>query len=362
MRPVLFLVLLCSFTTGCTSMALERNTDGQFRTVHSLYEQQVLDNLAMFVHDPGSLPYFNVLSTGANQVVDQGSISSVLTLARVLEGARQLFMVSSNATTVGLQRSSQENWTANPVTDPRRLELMQCAYRKEVAANMGHAEHGGECPNCKTRWEIFYGTTDKDTVDPYGRVTNLCLGMNTAWFGWGCKHDVPKSCDCTPVGHYCGTYVWILPGGQEEFSKLTLAILDYAINQPSILTKQITYNIARDGTAIEIAKSGGSNGAAAPGDKKDGPPPPPVPPAPKTASAGTVTVVVPYTTPNVLVLDAANNATGAHQTYLDQNRGRTTSPTEIPTLHTPFQNTQPPDFQFLNQRLQLLNPPAMVSP
>src|SRR4029077_16183823 len=102
MRYVSALGLVCLFGAGCTHMQLQKNTLGQFQTVSALHQKQVLDNLAMFIHDPGALPYFNVLSTSLNEVDDTASAMGVLTFARV--GMPNLFMVSQDATTVGGSR------------------------------------------------------------------------------------------------------------------------------------------------------------------------------------------------------------------------------------------------------------------
>ena len=42
---------LILFTTGCMHIPLRNNTANQARTVSDLYQQQVLNNLAMFVDD-----------------------------------------------------------------------------------------------------------------------------------------------------------------------------------------------------------------------------------------------------------------------------------------------------------------------
>jgi hypothetical protein len=84
--------------------------------------------------------------------------------------------------------------------------------------------------------------------DDNGQITNLCLGSH-CWLGWGRKKDVPKGCRCELVGHYCGMYVWVLPGGRDELSKLTLAILDYALSTSSPPPqKEVTITLNKDGT------------------------------------------------------------------------------------------------------------------
>src|SRR5262249_35974182 len=58
--------------------------------------------------------------------------------------------------------------------------------------------------------------------DPYGGA--WAPALQPGWFGVGSRKDVPKN--ACYVGHYCGTYVWVLPGNLEMLSMLTLAILD----------------------------------------------------------------------------------------------------------------------------------------
>jgi hypothetical protein len=58
--------------------------------------------------------------------------------------------------------------------------------------------------------------------DPYSVA--WASALQPGWFGVGCKRDVPKN--ACYVGHYCGTYVWVLPENVEMLSMLTLAILD----------------------------------------------------------------------------------------------------------------------------------------
>jgi hypothetical protein len=45
--------------SGCTATQLRKDSVQQAQAVHDMEEQQVLDNLAMFVYDCNSLPYFS---------------------------------------------------------------------------------------------------------------------------------------------------------------------------------------------------------------------------------------------------------------------------------------------------------------
>jgi hypothetical protein len=117
---------------------------------------------------------------------------------------------------------------------------MRCAYQTAVS-NCGFGPPPRSCPDCQARFNTFY------TGDPDGKISQLTSGTITSdclkgpcWFNTGCSKDVPK--DACSVGHYCTTYVWVGPEGRDEFTKLTLAILDYATHdQPARLTKDVTF-------------------------------------------------------------------------------------------------------------------------
>lgn len=62
-------------TMGCTHNQLRRNTVNQMATVHDIQQQQVLDNLAMFVANRNAYPYYSVVSQGTSQLIDQGTLN-----------------------------------------------------------------------------------------------------------------------------------------------------------------------------------------------------------------------------------------------------------------------------------------------
>ena len=122
---------------------------------------------------------------------------------------------------------------------------MRCAYQMAVRS-CGRGAVSGTCPDCATRFKVFYtGDPNGDIRQgANGTVTSECLNANCCWFHIGCKKCAPKHCDCTLVGEYCGCYVWVTEEGRDELSKLTLAILDFALNSPpQKRTKEIVYNI-----------------------------------------------------------------------------------------------------------------------
>jgi hypothetical protein len=243
---------LC-LSTGCTHVQLRKNAVNEAISVGDLQQQQVLDNLAMFVHDYNSMPYFSYPNQGAAIVTDQGTSGITPSFGRPITSGLQFarptffrppfyldFMLSSLGLSATAQRSCQESYTMTPINDPRKLELMRCAYQTAVA-NCGYGPPPRSCPDCQARFNTFY------TGDADGKISQLNNGVITSdclkgpcWFNTGCKKDVPK--DCCSVGHFCDTYVWIGPEGRDELTKLTLAILDYATHDsPARLTKDVTF-------------------------------------------------------------------------------------------------------------------------
>jgi hypothetical protein len=248
MRACRFFVLavLCLvFAGGCAACQLRRNTVNQARTITDIHQQQVLNNLAMFVYNPDSLPCFAYPTQGTNQVVNITSGGYTQGFGAVTAGPKAgQFLLNSLGISLNGSHQSNEAFTMVPINDPRKLELMRCAYQTAVA-NCGRGSPSSSCPDCKARLNIFYtGEVDGEIPDSAkGAVTSECL-TSECWFHVGCKKCVPKDCGCIYVGHYCGVYVWVLPQGRDELAKLTLAILDYAMHDPPVrLTKQVVYYI-----------------------------------------------------------------------------------------------------------------------
>lgn len=221
---------LVSPSLGCTHIQLRKNTVRQAATVSDIYQQQVLDNLAKFASDPNAMPHFAIATGGINDVDD--SINGGFNL-------RWNFTRFIGADTGGTgTRTMSENWSLTTVSDPRKLELMRCAYQNAVSGCRGVSVDC--CPDCQKRINSFY-TGDKNTppkhpLDPEssGEVTAACL--NTGWFCVACEScgdKVRRNNPCCHVGTHCGCTVYVTPGrGTDELAKLTLAILDFAIHDP----------------------------------------------------------------------------------------------------------------------------------
>ena len=245
---------------GCTHMQLRKNSVHEAEAVGDMQVQQVVDNLAMFVHDYNSMPYFSYVVQGSATVTDQGNGSLSFTFARPItsasfvgtQGATTLnkfftapfylsFLLNQMGLSGSAQRACQDGFTLIPINDPRKLELMRCAYQTAVS-NCGYGVPPRSCPDCQARFNAFY-TGDPDgkiNQKTEGTITSECL-KGACWFHVGCKKDLPKDCSCFFVGHYCDTYVWVTSEGRDELTKLTLAILDYAVNAPpQRMTKDVT--------------------------------------------------------------------------------------------------------------------------
>jgi hypothetical protein len=247
----LFLLAAC----GCTHTQLRNNSVNQAAALSEMEQQQVLDNLAMFVYDYDSMPFFSFPNQSGAQVTDQASANAQLGWGRVNmfagkgDNSSKVFPFPLLLNAIGLsgggQRSQQESFTITPVNDPRKLELMRCAYQTAVS-NCGPGAVSGTCPDCKTRFNVFYtGDPDGDIrAGANGIVTSECLKPGCCWFHVGCKKCLPKRTKCMLVGEYCGCYVWVLPEGRDQLTKLTLAILDYAMHDPPVKrNKEVVYNI-----------------------------------------------------------------------------------------------------------------------
>jgi len=251
---------LLSMVAGCTHVQLRENSVHEATTVGDIQTQQVLNNLAMFVYNYNSMPYFAFPNQGSAIVTDQLSAGGSAGWSRPIVSGGAVtkklspfhfadFLLSALGLTANAQRSSQESFTLTPINDPRKLELMRCAYQLAIS-NCGYGTPPRSCPDCNARFNTFYtGDPDPDgrsvpkiSQMTGGTITSECL-KGPCWFHVGCEKEVPD-CPCILVGHYCGVYVWVLADGQDELTKLTLAILDYATHDsPQRLTKDVTYYV-----------------------------------------------------------------------------------------------------------------------
>jgi len=222
----LLLLLIIAISGGCTHLQLSRSTTQQANTITDIHYRQVLNNLASFECNSDILPHFAIVGAGGTLVNDEGTANVELewdaaTLARKMLG-------------VGGTRSIEEQWTMAPVVNPDKLRAIRAVYQL---------------------------TTRGENYDPEGdRLLVAFLGENygrwieQGWYGVGCKRDVP--CQACYVGHCGGQYVWVMPGGIEAMSRLTLAVLNIATldanPEPQQPQKQVQKYTYRDGQVESV--------------------------------------------------------------------------------------------------------------
>ena len=119
MKISIRLLLLATVSlTGCTAAALRHETTNVSVSIGDVYQQEVLDNLARFVDNYNAFPSFAYANQGAANVTDEGSFGAGATLTH-----------SSSATLSLLgSRTILDSYTLTPVNDPRKLELIRCAF------------------------------------------------------------------------------------------------------------------------------------------------------------------------------------------------------------------------------------------
>jgi hypothetical protein len=275
--PLFLIAAAC--IAGCTDLQLQTNTVRESLTVIEIEQQQVLDNLARFCCNYNSIPSFSYPNLGSAIVTDSGTAGLGPTWSRVVQGptAGQFLFTALGLSLTG-SRQAQESFTLTPINDPRKLELMRCAYQRAVSscgygppesasamsATFDPSGHGGSkesqrCPDCESVFNKFY-TGDPNGVisdSAHGITTSDCLKSDFCWFHSGPKKCVPKH--CVSVGHYCDLYVWVLPEGQDQLTRLTLAILDYAQNSAPIgLNKTVVFWVDEYGIPTEQKLAVGS--------------------------------------------------------------------------------------------------------
>jgi len=186
----LVLILSClAVASGCrTHQALKRSTVHQAETVMDIQQKQVLDNLAKFVHDPYAVPSFALATQGVSGVTDSGRAD--LGIGWVANGFDAIGLgVDGN-------RAVEGNWTMTPITDPRKLELMRCAYQR-VLANCGVTESPC-CPDCKKRFNKFYkGRSYGTKLTADGKTCYTCDDNSEL------KNLVSQPCDALCICQDC---------------------------------------------------------------------------------------------------------------------------------------------------------------
>ena len=208
-KVILLLFGVSIFNLGCTHRQLRYDHVMQARSLTTIYEQQVLDNLAMFSKNPDSLPFFVLPNGGSASVTDTGNINIGALNSPIRTNIGPLFA----------SRNNNQQWALAPLTNPRRIERMQLLYQDAISA----------------------GLVSKTT---------------------GRRHI---NSECELRGTYCGCSIQVCEGQRSAFTRLVLNVLDAALNdppapaappaaapEPTVEVQRFSYNA--DATVKEVQK------------------------------------------------------------------------------------------------------------
>ncbi len=283
-RLVCFLAIVGVLSlTGCANTQLRHSTVAQASTLSDLQYQMVLENLAMFAANPGSMPWHVNLTGGASQVTDsgQGSLGLGFNAYRTL---RNSFL---NVNPIGsASRTIVQQWGHTPVTDGDELRLLRVAYRRacgspempdpELLDDIAHELKNltPSTEDLRTESYLFYQDLasrqhtpfetlaremnstvgDQRIIDPkrpsgvierktplarevahqVDEIVDELRNIRPGWYGVGGKRDVPRN--ACHVANYGDRYVWVCPSGVDGLTRFTLSILEMAsaLHPPSL--------------------------------------------------------------------------------------------------------------------------------
>jgi hypothetical protein len=163
--------LTVAISCGCTATQLRRHTVSQAETVHDIYQQQVLDNLAMFVHNRNSYPYFSLLGQGTTSLTDTASLADTNSWGRIAAGT---FLYATAALNPTLTRAQMGSWQTYPINDSVKLNVMQCIYRQAVDSGLG-TPTASFCPDCANLYYAYFNiqpTVGSASLPYYGGPKN----------------------------------------------------------------------------------------------------------------------------------------------------------------------------------------------
>jgi hypothetical protein len=229
-------------------MQVRKNANRLVGTVPDLFYEQILDNLARTVAQPGSIPYFATPTQGTQQNSRQFQASYTpgwdFITASPGMGFFGRWLFDKQMAGFQGQATNQQTFQLQPLIDPDKLFYLQTAMRIAVGDSSVlfddvddlhdlyefhrdsstfsevyfYAITGIRIENYKEPEEEFKYLPWQDShVLPWLKITTD-------------KRQIPK--DACYVGHYCDVWVWVDPGATKEFSLFTLAILDIVTRTP----------------------------------------------------------------------------------------------------------------------------------
>ena len=294
----ILLVTILASATGCEAFQLRNRTVRQASTMTDLNYEQVLDNLAMFVSNPDSLPYFSLAPSGVTTIQQTYTPMGSLNWDYAFFGMVGAFKNHLDKKSLSLTANQQNIETWNTITSyyPESLKVMQCAYQKAVGREpcecegyltsfffppapttvpkgpkmtepdsgagssgaSGKNETGAENQGIDLRLSVIKSASAEsiavadtkppakkpDLIPPSERALKAeeYQSIHPGWFCAGKITDVPWK-QARYVGHYGSTYVWVTDEGVANLSRFTLAILDIVTSEPQL--KAVTPGVAK---------------------------------------------------------------------------------------------------------------------
>jgi len=203
-------VLAC----GCTHDQLRRSTSQTQESMSDLRYKHILDNLAMMVRNPATVPNPVAINGGVVQISDSGSgIGSITWNAFGM--ARTQYLLNFTGS-----RTVSEQWSLTPLHNPEKLKLMRCAFQLLLNSDLVHSD------DTEQKLRAFLGDDEFAAAIPKG------------WFGVGTKHQVPR--DARFCGSYHDVYVWVMDDGLDGLSRFYLTILRIALLEANQRTAHVT--------------------------------------------------------------------------------------------------------------------------
>jgi hypothetical protein len=194
---------------------LKRSTNQTQQTMSDLRYKHVLDNLAMMVRNPATVPNPVAINGGVVQISDNGSPTGNITWNPLgATGKTQYFLGLTGSRTIS------EQWSLTPLHNPEKLKLMRCAFQLLLNSELVYQDDTAE------KLRFFLGDEEFAMAIPRG------------WFGVGTKHDVPKNARFW--GSYHDLYVWVMDEGLDGLSRFYLTVLRISLLEANQRTAQVT--------------------------------------------------------------------------------------------------------------------------
>jgi hypothetical protein len=228
MRTTALATAACIFalaSTGCTTLALKRQSLKHSESAMDLRYREAIENLAVISANPAVLPAFTSIFSGTTNVQDTVPFNSNNVLSVGKAGAAASFAGTMD---YPLTRSVTQNWTLDPTITPEKLRAMRCACWWIVFGP------NNQCGDCSS----LYAYSTQSPPGYYFDVAGRLAAIRPGWLRKGGKHDVSKAA-CYKA--HCGDhYVWVLPNDMDCLSQFALILQSIArVQDDSVLFPKI---------------------------------------------------------------------------------------------------------------------------